>query len=129
MTADPSATFSTHTRTSTGGHGPDFCAECSGAANEWVQWPCILPRWPEDDRSDLAPQGRWTVDNDGDPVWQDANGVLDLRDINAPDTPYNSAVAARAAFADLVRRANQPDPTAEQVAARRWGRIHPRGSL
>jgi len=34
----------THTRTSTGGYGPDFCAECSQAINEWVPWPCEATR-------------------------------------------------------------------------------------
>jgi hypothetical protein len=29
----------THTRASTT-EGPDFCAECSRAAQEWVKWPC-----------------------------------------------------------------------------------------
>lgn len=29
----------THTRTSTD-CGPDFCDECSRAAQEWVRWPC-----------------------------------------------------------------------------------------
>jgi hypothetical protein len=29
----------THTRTSTS-EGPDFCAECSADAQEWVRWPC-----------------------------------------------------------------------------------------
>lgn len=28
-----------HTRTPTDA-GPDFCAECSAAAGEWVPWPC-----------------------------------------------------------------------------------------
>lgn len=29
----------THTRTSTSA-GPDYCAECSAAINDWVPWPC-----------------------------------------------------------------------------------------
>jgi hypothetical protein len=29
----------THTRESTP-YGPDYCRECSEAADEWVQWPC-----------------------------------------------------------------------------------------
>lgn len=36
----------THTRTSTGGYGPDFCAECSEAISEWVPWPCEAKRSP-----------------------------------------------------------------------------------
>jgi hypothetical protein len=36
-TTDP--TPHPHTRTSTP-EGPDFCAECSAAAAEWVKWPC-----------------------------------------------------------------------------------------
>jgi hypothetical protein len=32
-----------HTRTQTNG-GPDFCKECSAAAQEWVEWPCSRDR-------------------------------------------------------------------------------------
>ena len=31
----------THTRTQTD-CGPDFCDECSTAAQEWVRWPCSV---------------------------------------------------------------------------------------
>ena len=31
--------YKKHTRTSTTA-GPDFCAECSATAQEWVSWPC-----------------------------------------------------------------------------------------
>jgi hypothetical protein len=34
------ARVTTHTRTSTNGNGPDYCAECSSAISEWVPWPC-----------------------------------------------------------------------------------------
>lgn len=34
------AAVTTHTRTSTGGNGPDFCEECSRAISDWVPWPC-----------------------------------------------------------------------------------------
>jgi hypothetical protein len=34
-----SATPTGHTRTSTP-EGPDYCAECSAAINDWVPWPC-----------------------------------------------------------------------------------------
>lgn len=34
------ARVTTHTRTSTSGHGPDYCGECSSAISEWVPWPC-----------------------------------------------------------------------------------------
>lgn len=39
----------THTRTSTNGNGPDYCAECSAAISEWVTWPCAAPATPDAD--------------------------------------------------------------------------------
>jgi len=59
---------------------------------------------PADPQPDTAPEGRWVIDDD-ELIWEDENGSLDLRDLNAPHAPYNSAVAARAALVDLVRRA------------------------
>jgi len=55
----------THTRTSTP-EGPDFCAECSAAAVEWVRWPCPdgepdpePPEWvSEGDRPRVTPDRR-----------------------------------------------------------------------
>lgn len=35
----------THTKTSTD-CGPDYCDECSRAAQEWVRWPCEAGRVP-----------------------------------------------------------------------------------
>lgn len=37
----------THTRTSAPENGPDFCAECSDAIQEWVPWPCARSEVPD----------------------------------------------------------------------------------
>jgi hypothetical protein len=94
-----------HTRTSTSGAdagGPDFCAECSKAANDWVPWPCpsVAPAEPT--------RPFWTED-DGVPVL--AIPGESYRYVDLPDI-------ASAALLDLIR-ANRPvpaEPTAEQVA-------------
>lgn len=53
------ATIPPHTRTEyhdeAGNTGPDYCAECSEAAQDWVVWPCpeMAPRMPENDLPDI----------------------------------------------------------------------------
>jgi hypothetical protein len=63
---------------------------------------------------------RWTIDDDGDLVYQEA-GIIDLLlvDLYGPATPYNLAIRATAALVQCVRDADRLQQARELAAEAR----------
>lgn len=107
----------THTRTTTP-VGPDFCAECSEAIQEWVPWPC--PRAKPDPLVSLLVEHAPRYNHRGYAVGCDA---CDSEDYPAPRWVGDPAPFTKWAehIASLV--AGPPEPPAEravrQLAAER----------